>query len=396
LPCCRTFGLVLALSASACGDGGLGEPATVTFDTLANGAVHVKNSGAGAWSTTPGVRWRVVEELRLGRRDGFGPEVFGSVGSVLVDELERIWVVDRLANEVRVFGADGLFVRTIGGQGSGPGEFMRIGPAFHGPNGEIWVEDLNLRRWERFDSTGTRVGGLRSTSRFLNAIRLWTRDGRFLVQDLHPTDPDNAVLVAYRLFTRDSLVAEGTVAFPEFQEPALLTSQTGRTMPVPFTPLPWMEVSPEGDLWVSQRLGDYMIRRQTLEGDTSLVIERAYDPVPLPDSTRERAIAELDPSVTIGGATFRADDIPHVYPPFEAFHVSTDGTLWVRRSLADGAAGFDVFASDGRYLGQPEVPADLASMRIELSTANHVYAVVTDNLGVHYVVRLAVQRPGIG
>lgn len=385
--------VILGLTLIGCDGRGIEEPPSVTFDTLPGGAVHVRNSGAGAWSSTPGARWRVVEEMRIGRPDGSDPAVFGRVRRVVVDELARMWVVDGLANQVKVFDADGAFVRTIGRQGSGPGEFAWIGPAFLGPGGEIWVEDLSLSRWERFDSTGTRVGGLRSTSRIRGAMRLWTHDGRFLVVDVHPTDPDDAVFAVYRLTAGDSLVAEGAFAFPELPEPDLLTSETGLGVPLPFAPLPWMEVSPEGEIWVSHHVGQYMIRRQTLEGDTLRVIERAYDPVPVPDSTRERAIAELGPSFTTADG-FRAGQIPRIYPPFDAFHVSTDGTLWVRRSLANGAAGFDVFTSDGRYLGQPEVPADLASMRIQFVTADHVYAVATDGFGINYVVRLAIHRSG--
>lgn len=390
-----TLSVILALSVASCDGPRVGEPPAVTFDTLANGAIHVRNSGAGTWSTTPGAVWRVVEDLRIGRADGRGPDVFGRIRRVVVDDLDRMWVVDDRANQVRVFDADGGFVRTIGRRGPGPGEFMWIGPAFRGPDGEIWVEDLSLSRWGRFDSAGARVGGLGSPSRGRGAMRLWTRDGRFLVVDAHPTDPDNAIFVEHRLTERDSLVANATFAFPELPEPDLLTSETGVGMPVPFAPLPWMEVSLEGEIWVSHRVGQYMIRRQTLEGDTLQVIERVYDPVPVPDSVRQRAIAELDPSVTTTDA-FDEGQIPRVYPPFDAFYLSMDGTLWVRRSLEHGAAGFDVFSSDGRYLGQPEVPADLASMRIQLITANHVYAVATDSLGVNYVVRLAVQRPGTG
>jgi hypothetical protein len=389
----RTLGAVLWLTVAACDGPKVGAPPSVTLDTLANGAIHVRNSGAGTWSATPGARWRVVEDLRIGRPDGQGPDVFGRVRTVTVDELDRMWVVDGLANQVRMFNADGGFVRAIGRQGSGPGEFMRIGPAFPGPDGEIWVEDLGRSRWERFDTAGNWVGGLRSRSRVRGALRLWTYDGRFLVVDAHPTDPNGAMFVVHRLIAGDSLVPEGTFAFPELPRPELLTSATGVGVPVPFAPLPWMEVTPEGHLWVSHVVGRYVIRRQTLDGDTLQLIERTYDPIPIPDSARRRALAELHPDVTTSSA-FREGQIPRVFPPFDAFHLSTDGTLWVRRNLRYGAAGFDVFSGDGRYLGQPEVPADLGSMRVQLITADHMYAVATDGLGVDYMVRLAIERPG--
>jgi len=384
------------LLVSACDRATVDEPAAVSFDTLAGGGIHVRNAGTGVWSDTPGARWRVEEELRIGQADGTGPEVFGRVGSVLVDGLDRMWVVDGQANEVRVFDAEGRFVRTVGRRGSGPGEFRRIGPAFHGPQGEIWVEDLALSRWERFDTTGARVGGVRGLpypDRTRGSMQLWTHDGRLLVVGSDRTAPEAPKLVAYRLVVGDSLVADAFHPFPEVEWPALLAYEPGVRLPVPLSPEPGLRLTPEGEIWVSHRTAEYSIRRQTLEGDTLAVIERAFQPVPAPDSARERAIAELRPNPTLDGAPFRPGDVPRSYPPYEEFHVATDGTLWVLRSLAEGAAGFDVFASDGRYLGQPEVPADLGSMRVRLITASHLYAVATDRLGVDYVVRLAVRRP---
>ena len=68
--------------------------------------------------------------------------------------------------------------------------------------------------------------------------------------------------------------------------------------------------------------------------------------------------------------------------------------MWVRRTLADGVSGFDVFGPDGRYVGQPEMPVGLwaASMEVESITDHSIYAIDTDHLGVDYVVRLDIVR----
>ncbi len=354
----------------------------------------MQNRGAGAWSLRPEARWRVVEDLRIGNISGSGPDVFGQVRSVVVDQLGQMWVVDALANDVRVFDVDGAYLRTVGRRGAGPGEFVQVGPAFNGPDGEIWVEDLALSRWERFDTAGVRVGGLRSTSRIRGALRLWTRDDRFLVVDSQDRGMEQGVFAVYGLAGPDSLVREAFFPFPEVPEPALMATPGEGGMPVPFTMVPWMEVTSDGEIWVTHRAHEYMIRRQTLSGETLQITELAYEPVPVPRSVRERVLAELDSGVSAIGA-IREEQVPHVYPPFESFYVSTDGYLWVLRTLEGGRPGLDVFAGNGRYLGQLLVPADLVSMRIQRITANHIYAVAEDTLGVNYVVRLTVER-GVG
>ena len=86
--------------------------------------------------------------------------------------------------------------------------------------------------------------------------------------------------------------------------------------------------------------------------------------------------------------------MPRVYPPFDTFTIGTDGTLWVRKQVGDGAVGLDVFSSDGIYLGEAVVPPDFAQMSIRYAGPDRLYGVVRDDLDVQYVVRLGVQRPG--
>ena len=76
-------------------------------DTIRSGTIVVQNSEQGLWDVDPGARWTIVESVRIGSSDGFGPDVFGSVSTLVVDDLDRIWVADALANELRVFEADG-------------------------------------------------------------------------------------------------------------------------------------------------------------------------------------------------------------------------------------------------------------------------------------------------
>lgn len=384
----------------ACGRDAVPVSSAPTVDTLASGTVYVHNPLEGLWSADPEARWEVVERLRIGRLEDAGPDAFGRIGSVVVDGLDRIWVADVLANRLKVFDSAGRFVREIGRKGRGPGEFMRLGPVFRGPGDEIWVEDLSLSRWEVFDTTGTRIRGYPVLSRLAGGWRRWLPDGRFLVMDLRPDAPDVPVIVEYRRAPDGALVARDTAALPAPRMPPLMTfeSRDGRVRisePVPFSPRPWATLSLEGDLWVSEGDGRYEIRRQRLNGDTLLVIRRAYEPVLIPDSLREASIQALLDRFP-GGVPrvgLDLDRVPRAYPPFDECFVSTDGALWVRRRRPDGADGFDVFDGDGLYLGQPNVPSDLGRMRIELITASHIHAVATDTLGVDYVVRFEIHRP---
>jgi hypothetical protein len=86
--------------------------------------------------------------------------------------------------------------------------------------------------------------------------------------------------------------------------------------------------------------------------------------------------------------------IPRTYPPFESFYVATDGSLWVKRILANREQGFDVFSANGAFLRRVTAPADFANARIQRITPDEIYATVPDSEGVYsVVVRFGIRRP---
>ena len=73
--------------------------------------------GSEAWSL------RLEEVLAIGSMEG--DDSFGRVMDIAWDGRGRILVADDLGPHVKVFGADGSYVRTIGRAGEGPGEFSQ-------------------------------------------------------------------------------------------------------------------------------------------------------------------------------------------------------------------------------------------------------------------------------
>ncbi len=401
----KTPALLLAtLAICACGDRAYPPVTELTIDTLTDGSVLVANPSHGVWDVNPGTRWRLAESLRIGTATAGGPDAFGDARSVTLDEMGRMWTVDYRANEVRVFDGDGRFVRTIGGRGEGPGEFMGIGRVRHGPDGEMWVADNRLDRYEIFDTAGTRIGRQRHPTRFGGG---W-RNGLYLAADLIE-DSDRDVYRVYRRGATGGLEPDGRVfELPEDPPyPPRIDFTQGRStvsLPAPFTRNRSRVTGPRLDLWWSDGYdlgGRYEILHIDLEsGRTLRRILQQYEPAAITEAVRVAAVqAELERvrhDNRIPGARHpppeAMDAVPRVYPPFESFHLSRDGSLWVRRILGDGVVGFDVFDSEGRYLGQPEMPAGLVNMSVQVITGDRMYVIDSDEVGVDYVVRLEIVR----
>ena len=82
----------------------------------------------------------LVPETSIGELDGPEEYLFGTVGSIAVDDDHDVYVLDRQARHVRVYDSDGTYLRTLGRDGEGPGEFkVPIGVAVS--NGRLLVRD---------------------------------------------------------------------------------------------------------------------------------------------------------------------------------------------------------------------------------------------------------------
>jgi len=388
---------------AACTGDAARDATTLSVDTLSDGTVVVNNPVQGLWETDPGARWRIAEELRIGSATAEGADAFGDVGSLMIDQLGRFWVADRQANEVRVFDADGRFVRTVGGRGEGPAEFLDIGDIFPGPNGEVWIDDETMERFEVFDTSGTRIGGYNRDSRFWGGK--WTDEGLLLSLGPHPESLEGVYTVYSRgsgsLLEPEGRVLEMPVPPPdppmvEFKSP---DGRAVRNIPPPFSPTRRWNLGSGWDAWYTNGRdlgGRYEIHRIDLEsGDTLLTIVQWSEPVQVSDSMRAAALMSLWGEFAWSERPSANEwrKVPGVYPPVGSVYRSGDGTIWVRRAVGDGVEGFDVFDRDGRYLGQPEGPGGLFGMSVRWISEDHVYAVDTDELGVDYVVRLAILRP---
>lgn len=363
------------------------------------------NLPKGAWDSQPDRRWRVVETLRIGERHD-GPAAFGDVQSVLADQMKRLWIVDAISSEVHVFEADGAFVRTIGGIGEGPGEFRgRIGYASLGPDEEIWVED-RARRWELFDTAGRNLGSYQIPLRQGNMPRAFTPLGVLVLRVAGTT---GSVFRFYEL--NDGGVVKDTgreLPFPTNPHRVPVRTVrfegTGRprtiiNIPVPYAPTGSSAIADGVALWTAAQIGtnSYQLRKWSLrDGREMLVIDHQFEPVAIPDSVRIAAADSVVERFTSGSTKLVSDFswrmVPSHYPALQRIYVATSGELWVGRTIAEGVFGFDIFDKAGRYLGQPEVPPQLSTMRIEAITASSIYAIETDHLGIDYVVRMDVRN----
>ena len=141
----RKLGMVIALSLIGCDAADTGW--TIVEQQTASGVRHVVNEPP-ATGIEP--TWTIVPELRIGAVEEDGPENFGTIKGITVDEQGRIAVLDAQAQELRIFGVDGKHQRTFGGKGGGPGELDDANGLLLGKDGLLRVNDPSNARLSFF------------------------------------------------------------------------------------------------------------------------------------------------------------------------------------------------------------------------------------------------------
>lgn len=384
--------LLASAAVLACDDPGSSEWAG-TIDTLATGQLVVRNPATPLWPEAG--RWQLVPELRIGTVDGTGPELFGRITSLAVDAAGRIYVLEGQAQEIRVFDADGTFVRAIGRKGGGPGEFARALRVEPGPDGHIWVADPQNNRVSVFDTSGAYLRGHSMPGGFV--LIPWPgrfdRRGSYYYPVPLPSDEE------FRLgLTRydSSMAVQDTLAVPDDpvdREYFELRSEDGfARIGVPFTGgFDWL-LSPEGTFW-GLLTGRYAMYELGRDGDTLRTVTRAFDPLPVTAADMAEARENLTWFLEQGGTVDWAR-IPDHKPAIEGAVFDDEGNLWVWPVMPNGEEGtrLDVFDPVGRYLGSVEPPVPIALRPSPVIGHRTMVAVTRTELDVPFVVRLGIDK----
>jgi len=380
--------LAVALTAGCAPEAGTGgEGWAGTVDTLPGGAVVITSPREGLWA--PGEEWRLVEDARIGRVEGEGPDLLGWVADLAVDPAGRVWISEGQAREVRVFGPDGAWVRTLGGQGEGPGEFAEWPALRWGPNGRMWALDQRLRRFSLFDTAGTYVTSVPRRSG--SSSTPW---GGMVLADGTIADPAMRVeggAFKHFLLRKDSLgEVLDTVDLPEGPQGWVVAIEGGTARySIPYGPALVWRLDPHGGLWfgVSDSL---RIVRSSIGGDTARIVRKPHEPVRVTEVELDSAMVRLEQFRARGGDAARSD-LPLTKPAFRDFEVDPAGRLWVLpEAAADSLNGrlFDVFDPDGHYLGR--VTSETRLSRPFAFGDGVLWATTRDGLDVPYVVRMRI------
>ncbi|MDH3217245.1 MAG: 6-bladed beta-propeller [Candidatus Krumholzibacteria bacterium] len=338
-----------------------GWPATVSAgewkgeQTTLEGVLHVSNPAEPIEEAKSA---KLKELWRLGGDTDDEDEFFGVISQILGADDGSVFILDTQLAQIKVYSADGDYLRTIGREGEGPGEFrFPVGMFFDG-DGNVGVMQVQPGK-----------------------IVLLTPEGEPAGEHPVPKSPDGSFLqlVGGQAGAGNLVLAAAVNAFSEgkFEQTRYLASvgpngdetarycQDKRNIETANAVLDDMEwdtfdrrwvVAQDGRVFAVTQYPDYRIEVWNPDGTVNRVIEREY--------THRKRTAEEKEIITnlmnifarqIPNCTVRITDNTK---DIESIFVRDDGSMWVLSSAGsrdnpDGSIGvFDVFDAEGRFVRQ--------------------------------------------
>ena len=409
---------VVGLSLTACAPEGDAGTWVGTIATEGNITTVVNESGS-VWGGTA----TLVEETSIGVESGAPEYMLGAIGGLYATD-DEIYVADLSNSVVHVYDRRGNHLRSFGRQGQGPGEFGREPMGVTVDNhAQIYVGDPRNRRVNIFSPEGETVGVIAVPPRATWGLvpLVLTDEGAIALPIVVPnpaTPGQNRYAVS--VHTAEGRVGE-EIFVPQIEYQRRFVRVQGRDIPmVPFAAnLVWtFGYDQTMSVGASDR---YEFRRISPTGETTLV-ERFWEPVPVTadeaEYWRRVTVAQLSGA---GEISWNGENIPDQKPAYLKMIPSASGELWLLRdgrgepavcdlepeaaATSRDTAGFlaclhpnlivDVFARDGRYLGDVEgLPASNALIHLPFISGDTVIAQAEDEAGTIMVKRYRLVLPG--
>lgn len=289
------------------------------------------------------------------------------------------------SQELRFFDSTGVFRKSVGRSGEGPGEFRSLGWLHAGVGDTLRTWDWSLVRMEVFAPDGrhqrTSVLGSPKERVSVGPVGLLD-DGSIMMATQYDVDfasMDGAVRDTSMILRYDAAgrLTDTLGTFPG-SESWIVKSQVGTTMGVSVSNRPFgkdLTIVARGSMVIVGTSDAPELTVLHANGSTLQTVrwELPTEPVTAEDIAAYKAMSAEGWPV---GMEARRDRVlarlenapyPETKPAYSKFLVSSDGSFWVQRysMRADGAgATFDVFDSTGARIGECRMPARFTPRQI--------------------------------
>lgn len=402
-----------ALAVAACGEGQAGTSSDVVRRDSAG--IEIVSSDEPAWSEDE--RWRVETDdslLDVGSASGPADQELYQV-SALARLSDGRWVVaNGGTNELRFYSPEGELVARAGSQGEGPGEFQRLSGLERLPGDSLLAWEAREPRVSvfgpggefvrtfRLEDTPTDLEGVEGLSLARSIPIGRFRGGSLLARSLQLMSGDDfstGVISNKMVFLRygpDGEFRRVLAALPGPERWMRVGEGAVEIRSLLFTTTPRSVLA--GDRWYFASSDRYEIAARRPDGTVTRLVRRRHEPEEVTGDVVEARIEAWledvdDPAERADRREIYSDmPVPETFPAFDDLAVSRAGHLWVQnyRKPDEPPPPWSVFAPDGRWLGDVQLPEGFDPMWIDEEVVAGVWE---DELEVEHLRAYRIVKP---
>ena len=289
-----------------------------------------------------------------------------------VDENENIYVLDSRNSNIRVYDKNGIYKKTIGKRGEGPGEMVGPIGIQITPQNEIMINNSTRRRLPFFSLSGEYLRQISLSTIPMSPRLKVDSNGDFIVKCPIRGEKFKDALMKFNSDQEHIL----TVAEVETNPDGLyFRFSTGHLF----------DVTEENNIvWGVNN--NYELRINNSEGKLIRRIFKDYDPV---EVTEEEKKMMLEKDKIPSGMEVK---FPKYYHPIADISVNEDGKIFVRtneKAEAENSFFYDIFDAEGKYIAR--FPLKTLENIPLVWKKNKLYSVEEDDEGFQVVKRYKVE-----
>lgn len=345
-------------------------------------------------------RWSIAPTpvLEIGRVDGEGPDVFGSIRHAISLRTGEIVVADASNLEIRIFSERGRHLATVGRKGDGPGEFNNL----------WWITQTRGDSIFAVDNLNARISVFARTGEFRRSYSIPRLPGgsapniQGVMQSGHAvfsTRSTSAPAATGRsnviVYTVDP---DGNIATQLGEYPDRELGRNG--LALGFGGAAEFAVGDSGIWFGNSR--QFEIRTVSEKGVLVRIVRMNRPATAVTEEQIAHSQSRVEESLRRQGASERLrqrvmeTEFASTHPVFERMMVDDAGRLWILRYTVrvgpDSAAGqsetWDVFDHAGRFSGFIVLPSDFRATEVK---GDLMLGVQTDASGAHLVRQYRIE-----
>jgi len=320
---------------------------------LTNGTKIIKNPSEPVYGE---ILLELEEELSIGREDDDN-YLFYDPRNISVDEQRNIYILERGNHRIQKFNKDGNYLRTIGKEGQGPGEFERPYSLVLDKNSNIYVSDR--RKIHFFNPSGEFVKTIPLSDQVNNFFV--SSEGNIFGLMTQRIEKERTRLIVK--MNSEGKILKNIVQLAEVTQVMRKSENVTSTFSIThdYNYSLYFTFSDNNQIYYGDS-SEYSFSRINLEGNVELIIKKEESYQSISQKEKDKILEAFSELIKQWpkGVVEEAVQFPAHRPFFNRVLIDDKGRIYIKKvkPVLDETESleFDVFSPEGYYLYKTTLP----------------------------------------